>query len=165
MSGPECSGNRTRGLRNGGSMKRSLKQQRGVALLFSLFALFLLTAIALGLVFMSNTESSVNANYRSDQALYFAAKAGVEEARNRMMVSNPASLMSGPNCPNAFTQACLPAVPDPAGPTGANKQITYLINEGANPGSVQPWSSPTVLYGDNELCHDGYAGLGITPQS
>lgn len=94
-------------------MKR-WKNQRGVALLFSLFTLFLLTAIAFGMVFMTNTETSVDSNYRSDQALYFAAKAGLEEARNRMMLSNPNSLF---NCAGG-ANTCLPATAMPPG--GAN---------------------------------------------
>src|SRR5437660_10932343 len=99
-------------------MKRSLNQQSGVALMFALFALFLLTAIALGLIYMTNTEGSVNANYPNDQALYFAAKAGLEEARNRLMPSNPNSLLP-PNCTGG-PSGCLattPVVPSP-GNTG-----------------------------------------------
>lgn len=142
-------------------MKRSNRRERGVALLFALFALFLLTAIALGLIYMTNTEGSVNANYRSDQALYFAAKAGVEEARNRLMPGNPNSLFP-PNCTGGAT-GCL--APVPVVPNAGNNGILYIINGGNNPGAVQPWGGPGVKYGDNELCHDGYTGLGITYQS
>jgi len=142
-------------------MKRSLNQQSGVALLFALLALFLLTAIALGMIYMTNTEGSVNANYRNDQALYFAAKAGLEEARNRLMPTNPNSLVP-PNCTGG-PSACLATTPVVPGP--GNNGIMYIINGGTNPGAVQPWSSPTVQFGDNELCHDGYTALGISPQS
>lgn len=142
-------------------MKRSMKRESGVALLFALFALFLLTAIALGLIYMTNTESSVNANYRSDQALYFAAKAGIEEARNRMMPANASSFFT-PNCTAGVT-GCLATVP--VVPNAGNNGILYIVNGGNNPGAVQPWVGPGVKYGDDELCHDGYAGLGISTQS
>jgi len=71
--------------------------QRGVALLMALMVLLLLTALAAALVFVSNTETSVNANYRRQQVLYFASKAGIEEARDRLMASNAATLMQ-PTC-------------------------------------------------------------------
>jgi len=142
-------------------MKRPCKRESGVALMFALFALFLLTAIALGLLYMTNTESSVNLNYRNDQALYFAAKAGLEEARNRLMPGNANSIVA-PACTGG-PSACLSAVP--VVPGTANNGVLYIVNGGTNPGAIQPWSSPTVQYGDNELCHDGYTNLGITVQS
>jgi Tfp pilus assembly protein PilX len=70
-------------------------RERGVALFFSIFALLLLTAIGAALIFMASTETSVNSNYRQEQMAYFAAKAGVEEARARMMQSDPTSVACG----------------------------------------------------------------------
>ncbi len=141
-------------------MERSRKSERGVALLFSLFALFLLTAIAVGLIYMTSTDSTVNANYKSDQALYFAAKAGIEEARNRMMVGNPNNLFTCTTGPNS----CLapPAMPG----TSANGLLYILGGRTPTTSAVQFYNNPS-LYGDNELCHDGYPGmtaLGVTPQ-
>src|SRR5258708_39588073 len=63
-------------------------QERGVALLFALFTLLLISAIAVSLVFMTNTETSVNSNYRMERVSAFAAKAGAEEARDRMGAFN-----------------------------------------------------------------------------
>jgi len=59
------------------------RDQRGVALIMALMLLLLLTALAAALVFVANLETSVNANYRREQVLYFAGKAGIEEARDR----------------------------------------------------------------------------------
>ena len=56
--------------------------ERGVALLFALFTLLLLSAIAASLVFMTNTDTSVTTNYRSERVSSFAAKAGMEEVRD-----------------------------------------------------------------------------------
>lgn len=126
-------------------MKPCVKNsQSGIALLTSLFGLMLLSAIALGLVYVARTEGMVNFNYRNEQVAYFAAKAGVEEARDRMMPSNA----------NYFGGLLPTAVPP------ANASILYLLNEGNATGSVQPWNLPST-YADDELCHDGYAFSGL----
>ena len=52
--------------------------QNGIALVSALLILILLSAIAVGLVLTSNTETAVNANYRQERALDFAARAGIE---------------------------------------------------------------------------------------
>lgn len=127
---------------------RVKNSESGVALLSALFAVLLLSAIALGLVYVAGTESQVNYNYRNEQIAYFAAKAGVEEARDRMMPSNA----------NYFGGSLPTLLPG----NGVSPGILYLLNEGApaNAGTVQPWSS-TNAYFDDELCHDGY-NLGLT---
>ena len=65
---------------NGKSITR-LKSQRGIAMMVALLALLLLAAIGMGLMFMADTENSVNNNYRDSQKAYFAARAGAEQAR------------------------------------------------------------------------------------
>ncbi len=126
-------------------MKRSIKKrEKGIALLSTLLALMVLSAIGAALVFMTNTETQVNFNYRSEQVSYFAAKAGMEEVRGRMMTTDPNTI-----------NAILPAnVPSNAG------GILYVLNEGNNPGSVQPWNAANAYF-DDELCHDGYNINGL----
>jgi Tfp pilus assembly protein PilX len=128
---------------------RKTKSQRGVALFFAVFALFLLTGIAAALILEANTEGSINSNYRSEQVAYFAAKAGVEEGRARMMPADPNTINPG--------GTGLPTV----APTTANSGIIYIVNNGGAPGSVQPWSGSNA-YADDELCHDGYGFVGMT---
>lgn len=127
---------------------KNIKQnsERGIALFFSIFALLLLMAIAGALTFVATLETSVNSNYRQEQLAYFAAKAGIEEARARMMPSDPNTINS--------TATPLPST----APTTANGSIVYIVNPGTSANSVQPWSS-TNQYADDELCHDGYAGV------
>ena len=134
---------------------RIKKSQAGVALMMALLALMVLSAIAVGLVYMTNTESQVNLNYRSEQVAYFAAKAGIEEARDRMMLLPDSSyyLNSAGLAPTLV-------------PTDTNPgQILYILNEGNQPGSIQPWQAPTTTtpnpYMDDELCHDGYTLSGL----
>jgi Tfp pilus assembly protein PilX len=116
-----------------------IEQESGVALVFALLALLLLSAIAASLVLMTNTETAVNSNYRRERVADFAAKAGFEEVRDRMMASNPASI-----------NANLPVSPPPG-----NNTVLYLLNEGNAPGTVKPWVAGNA-YMDDELCHDGY---------
>ena len=58
-----------------------LKKQKGMALIVALLALVLLAAIGIGLMFMADTENSINNNYRDAQKAYFAARAGAENVR------------------------------------------------------------------------------------
>ncbi len=124
-------------------MGRSTSSERGIALFFAIFTLLLLTAITFSLVFMSNTETVVNSNYREEQIAYFAAKAGIEEARARLMASDPS-----------------PITPSLTAPTAAGG-IIYLINNAGVANAVQPWVA-TNAYPDDELCHDGYGLAGLT---
>jgi hypothetical protein len=131
------------------------KRERGVALIFAIFTLLLVSALAASLVFMSNTETSVNTNYRSERVSAFSAKSGMEEVRDRMSLLAAANLLPGQLNGNP-----LPGVYPPA----ANS-ILYVVNEGTAPGTVRPWVAGNA-YMDDELCHD-FAGVqaGAQPAS
>src|SRR5258708_12642949 len=64
--------------------KRTGGTERGVALVIALLVLLLITAVGMGMILMSNTETNVSANFRDEQTAYFAAKAGIEEERDRL---------------------------------------------------------------------------------
>jgi Tfp pilus assembly protein PilX len=49
-----------------------------------LFALVLLTGLGLGLMQMTDTETGINSNFRAEMQAYYASKAGLEEARERL---------------------------------------------------------------------------------
>ncbi len=136
------------------------KRERGIALLFAIFTLLLISAIAASLVFMSNTETSVNSNYRSERVSAFSAKSGMEEVRDRMALpaTNPQSLLN--LLPGVLAGNPLPGVFPPA----ANS-ILYVVNEGTAAGTVKPWVAGNA-YMDDELCHD-FAGVqaGAQPAS
>jgi len=142
------------------------KRESGIALFFAVGALLLLTVIGAALIFMTNTDTSINSNYRQEQIAYFAAKAGVEEARARMMAADPASIACASavptSCPGPVAGNAAYPLFDPAqvaAPTPANKMIYYITNPGAG-AAVQPWSS-TDAYTDDEICHEGYTGLAL----
>jgi hypothetical protein len=64
-------------------------KQDGVALVVALIALLLVTAVGMGMILLATSETVVNSNYKDEQVALFAAKAGLEEARDRMAPSNP----------------------------------------------------------------------------
>ena len=121
--------------------------ERGVALLFCLFALLILSAITTSLILLSGTETSVNANYRSEEIAFFAAKSGIYEALDRMQQSNASSIAA--NVPTSTPSA-----------TGG---VLYIINSGSSL-SVQPWNSANTYF-DDEFCHEGYTIAGMTSTS
>jgi len=124
---------------------RRNKKDRGVALISVLLALLLLIVLAFGLMFMSDIDTAINSNYRSEQQAFFAAKAGIEEVRDRMRRTATNSL-------DVKNSSMLPTTT--ASDTGG---VLYVINQG-DPAStpVQPWTAGTNKYKDDELCHDGY---------
>lgn len=129
---------------------RSRGQQKGIALLTVLLFLLLLSALAVGLMYVSSTDTQVNANFRAEQSAYFAARAGLEELRDRMTTYNANTITVTPG---------LPAV----APTTANAaSVIYMVNEGTNSGSVSPWASGNA-YMDTELCHESVLGLTALP--
>lgn len=86
--------------------------EAGVALLIAIIVLILVSAVALTLMMSAGTESSLASNYRSSTSAYYAAYAGIEEARGRLVGSNP----------NYFGTSFIPA-------TGlALGQVRYITN-------------------------------------
>jgi Tfp pilus assembly protein PilX len=124
--------------------KRVSSKERGSALLIALFALLLVSAIGFGMLYSSNTETNVNANFRDSQRAYFAARAGLEEARQRLLP----------------TSASPAAIAAPAGPpTTSAANIIYLTNPTGSE-TIDP-TSASSNYFDNELCHESFTGLSI----
>src|SRR6202163_4275463 len=68
----------------GKPMTQKRKDERGIALVLALIALLIVTSIGLSMMYSADTETSINGNYRDEQTAYYAAKAGLEEARDRM---------------------------------------------------------------------------------
>src|SRR6266849_8368946 len=74
--------------------KANRKQQRGVALFIAIFALLLISAVALALMTMAGTESSLNSNYKSSVQAFYDAKAGIEEGRGRLWAAHPNTIVA-----------------------------------------------------------------------
>ena len=111
------------------SLRRS---EAGVALLISIFVLMLISVMALALIVSSGTESALAGNYRSSANVYYAALAGLEEGRGRLLAKNPNAL----------------AIPNPL----PLNQVLYILN----PAPGEAPSSPLggSYYPDNEYCFE-----------
>jgi hypothetical protein len=130
--------------------------QRGVALFLTVFALLLLSGIAIAMLFSSDTETTISVNYRDKQAAIFGTLAGLQEARDRIHPLT-GDLGPGTNVPSGGLNIVPTALPSTS---AAN--VLYIINPA--PGeTVAPWD-PTNRYFDTELCHETYfvANLGVT---
>src|SRR5437016_12759938 len=92
---------------------RKTRSESGIALLIAIFVLLLISAVAISLVVSSGTESSLAGNYRTTLSASFAAGAGIEEARGRLVQSNPNPIA----LPLVGAPAYLPA-----------NQVVYITN-------------------------------------
>jgi len=93
------------------------RQEAGVALLIAIFALLLVSGVALALVANSGTESSLAGNYRSSTSVYDAGAAGLEEARGRLL----------PSSVNYFNNTVPGFMPTGATPLAVG-QVRYILN-------------------------------------
>lgn len=127
---------------NGKSIQKR-KSQRGIAMMVALLALLLLAAIGMGLMFMADTENSVNNNYRDSQKAYFAARAGAEQAR-LLLARDPNVNAKAFNMDGSMPSAI------------SNTGMFYLTNAtGAEP--IDPTANNP--YQDDQLCWEKYAGM------
>jgi len=124
--------------------------EHGIAMLVVLFALILVSAIGLALMFSTNSETGVNSGFRQSNLSYFAARSGVEELRDRMRIT----------VANGGISDILPTVP-----IGGAGGVVYITNPLGSE-NVRPWDS-TNAYFDDELCHEtansGLTGIANSP--
>lgn len=110
--------------------------EEGIALLIAIFVLLLISVVAIALLVSSGTETALGANYRSSSTVYYAALAGLEEVRGRLLPRNPKFF--GGSVPSPF----------PVGPSNAPTTL-YVLNQ--LPGeTIVPWDSSDPYY-DSEL--------------
>ncbi|MGZ4817054.1 MAG: hypothetical protein ACXVZJ_00430 [Terriglobales bacterium] len=113
--------------------------ERGVALLMALFALLILAAVGLGMMYSANTETAINSNYGGSMRAYYAALGGIEEARDRVRT----------NTTNGIT-------PPARTPSSAGHTI-YLVNPYVNSAgntiTPKPWLASDSFI-DDEYCHE-----------
>lgn len=124
----------------------SRRSESGIALIIAILGLLLVTAVAAAMILGSTSDINIDANYRDRQVALFAAKAGLEEARDRMLPSNGNPL-------------ALPSVL----PGGSGVYAAYVTAPG-----VSPWSSTDDVNGvstyDQEFAKEmGLASLPTGP--
>jgi CRISPR-associated DxTHG motif protein len=116
--------------------KRHRQSERGIALMIAIMAVLLITAVGVGMIFMSNLETNISANFRDEQVAFFASRAGIEEVRDRLRTSATNSL-------NSSLPSALP---------GSTNGVLYVLNPtGAE--TVAPWTA-TNAYADTEICSE-----------
>jgi hypothetical protein len=123
-----------------GTTKHDRTNEHGIAMLLCLFALLLLTGLGLALMYMSDTEQAVNNNYRDAQSAYFAAQAGLQDARVWLMAKA------------ATTPSAMPVA-------GANTGVTYLTNPKGGE-TVEPWTASNPYF-DTQLCNESFSSAGV----
>jgi Tfp pilus assembly protein PilX len=124
--------------------KSKQKSERGVALLIAIFALFMISVVALALMVMAGTESSLNSNYKSSVQAFYDAKAGVEEARGRMWSGHT----------NPFGNFVVTS-----GTMMAANQVRYVINNAAGENV-----NPTDMSAGNQYADRQYiTEFGVNP--
>ncbi|HUL33715.1 MAG TPA: hypothetical protein VL128_07520 [Candidatus Eisenbacteria bacterium] len=79
------------------------RRQQGAALLIAIFALLLISVVAIALIVSAGTDTALARNYRTSTNAYYAALAGVEEARGRLLPTNP-NYIPLPGSPMPLTQ-------------------------------------------------------------
>ena len=74
-------------------------KESGVAMFIAIFALLLISVVAIALVVSSGTDSSLAGNYRTASSAYYGGVAGLEEARGRLLWKNPDCFVNRPLSP------------------------------------------------------------------
>jgi len=117
------------------TLKKRSKSQKGVALLVAMISLLLISGIAVAMIVASGAESSINGNYRSSSSANYAAIAGLEEGRGRLLPGSPNTIVGVQNIPTfgntmAVNQVAYIANPNTAaGETGAGIFTPYPDNQ------------------------------------
>jgi hypothetical protein len=117
--------------------QKNRNSEKGIALFIAIFTVLLITAIGAGMIMLTNTDTSISANFRDEQTSFFAAKAGMEEVRDRFRGGAANSLAGS-----------LPAVKP--GNAGAYE---YVLNPN-NGEAVTPWvtNGLATVYPDTQVC-------------
>ena len=123
-----------------GSVRR--QRESGTALIIVMLLLLLVSAVGLGIMYMSSTETSINGNYRDSQLAFFAMRSGLEEVRDRMR-----------------TNSVSPVTPPAVMPGNANS-ILYIINPAGAGDVVDPITAGNPYF-DDEFCHEAFSGMAL----
>ena len=122
---------------------RKNSSEAGVALLVALIALLLITGVALAMIVASGSEGALNGNYRSSSSSYYAALAGIEEGRGRLLPTSANTIVGVGNIPLW-------------GNTMTVTQVQYIMNPNAAAGEAV--GTILATYPDNE--YDAEFGAG-----
>ena len=123
------------------------RPERGAAMLIAIFALLLISVVAIALIVSSGTDSALASNYRGSTGAYYAALAGLEEGRGRLIGKNP----------DFINNTVANFVPS-AGGTLDVHQVLYIVNP-VGTETIVP-NDPSDPYADTEYGTEFDWGLG-----
>jgi len=115
---------------------RRRRREAGIALLISIFVLLLISVVAIALIVSAGTESALAGNYRSSTGVYYAALAGLEEGRGRLLDRDP----------NSFKNTAAAGFLPPPGTQWDIGYVRYVLN----PGPTEVAANILTTYPDNE---------------
>jgi type II secretory pathway pseudopilin PulG len=115
-----------------------LRGEAGIALLVALAVILILSGLALSMVSLTTSQTQLAKTMENQTKVYYAALAGVEEARGRL----------DPAAPDALSPSSLPT---------AVNQVVYLVN-GTTQDPVQPTNTASAYY-DTEYAREFTGGL------
>jgi hypothetical protein len=133
------------------SKRQVQERESGAALLIAIFALLLISVVAIALVVSQGTDSSLAGNYRASTGAYYAGVAGLEEARGRLLWKNPDYINKTNSYPNLLNGSGVP--------TWSLTQVLYITNP-ASGETVDPTSASPANYPDTEFGLEFSFGLG-----
>jgi len=119
-------------------------RERGIALLLAMIIIFVLSGLAVSLVLLTDSQVRLGQTAQAQGRVFYAALAGLEEARGRLNGSAPDTIT--PSLPTSVSQ------------------VLYIVN-GSFSDPVQP-TNPTSPYYDSEYAHEftgGFASASILP--
>jgi hypothetical protein len=115
-----------------------------------MFAVLLVSLAAISLLLSAGTETALAGNYRSSASAYYAASAGLEEARGRLLSKNP----------DFFNNTFANFIPTAGTPQLAVGQVRYITNPIAaeNVLTVYPDTEYDLEFGAGSLAAASGAG-------
>jgi hypothetical protein len=123
---------------------RSDSRQRGIALLLAMIIILMLSGLALSMVLLTDSQVRLGQTAQAQGRVFYAALAGLEEARGRMNGSAPDTITL--SLPNSVSQ------------------VLYIVNSSSSD-PVQP-TNPASPYYDSEYSHEfrgGFASASVLP--
>ena len=128
------------------SLRHPVRDQRGVALLIALMAMTLLSALGLGLMLTTSTETLITGNYRDSVEATYAADAAVERViQDLLIVPDWNDVIAGTK-QSAFVDGAPSGVRTlPSGGTIDLTRATNMLNCGAtsqcSPSAMNAWTA------------------------
>ncbi len=126
------------------------REERGAALLIAIFALLLISVVGIAMIVTTGTDSALTGNYRTSTSAYYAAMAGLEEARGRLLWKNQDYINKASNFPMLMATSGLP--------NWGLTQVLYITNP-ASGETVDPTSGNPANYPDTEFVQEFPFGL------